>query len=185
MTPRTHLTALGLTLALLTGATLTACADGGHPAQDTATPNMASDNTIQHTGRADPDAVLCAAAAAVYSWRPSHDPDPGAGFLRAAAAALLNPSYVHQVGPTASGLAQVTATTWQRWHDTDATITATTRIGNDDHPPDTPTRHQRVVIVTQHVLAPTPEPDSTLTVYMTATRAGPQAEWQVALLSPK
>jgi len=155
-----------------------------HPTNTTTTPNSATD-AESRAAQVDPDTILCAAATAVYSWRPGHDPDPGAGFLRAAAAALLNPDYVQQVGPTAPGLAQVTATTWQRWHDVNATVTATARIASDDHPPDTTDRHQRVVIVTQHILAPNPEPDSTVTVYMTATRAGPQTGWQVAAMVPR
>ncbi|WP_433717320.1 hypothetical protein ACQP2U_43260 (plasmid) [Nocardia sp. CA-084685] len=134
----------------------------------------------------DPDAVLVAAAAQIYSWQPAQDPSAAAGFTRARA--LLDPTYIESVGATAAGLSQVTGATWDRWAAQHATVTATAHIGHDDHPADTATAHQRVVVITQHITLPNPaasEPDRVVVAYMIASRLGSTDRWRISMIAPK
>ena len=136
----------------------------------------------------NPDAVLVAAATALYSYAPAVDDSAAQAFDRARP--LLSESYQHNVGDSVTGLARYTGATWHQWHEQNAVITATTAIAADDHPSDTPTSHARVLTITQTVhTAPPDDTGSTdsasptpITVYAVAGRTGSTARWQITKL---
>ena len=123
----------------------------------------------------DPDSVLTAAAAIVFSYRPAEHLGQADSF--AAAQPLMTPDYVQSVGVSASALAPITGAQWAQWAADSSVVTATAVITAADHPADTDTRHLRVLTVTQHVTgqagaAAGPDP-APLTVYMGAQKITP------------
>lgn len=174
--------------AMLAGALIVASAgcSSDEPARDQPAPSAqqcTADPLPGFSGldRCNGDTVLQAAAATIFSYHPAQQINQAAAFD--AAAGLLSEQYHRQVGASASVLAPITGATWLRWAQNNAVVTATPRITSTDHPPDTDTRHARVVEVTQHVTGGAPEPDRRLTVYMTAAREAATAPWQISLLS--
>jgi len=140
-------------------------------------------HSMRGVNDSDPDTVIRRAVELVYTWSPNVDADTSAGFDRAAT--LMDPDYLREVGPTASGLATVTDADWQRWRTENTEIAATAVITADDHPADTDTEHDRVVALTQHIAAGVGEPDRDAVVYVRAVRAGPDLPWRIRLLAPR
>ncbi|MBO0878797.1 MAG: hypothetical protein J2P17_00070 [Mycobacterium sp.] len=133
----------------------------------------------------DPDAVLVAAAGALYSYAPAVDDSPAQAFDRSRP--LLSRSYQQRVGASTTGLARCTGATWQRWRADRAAVTARAMIGGDDHPPDTAITHRRVVTVTETVHSAQAGSAGTtvdpIMLYMTAGRHGATGTWRVIELA--
>ncbi|QYA99632.1 hypothetical protein I1A62_00435 (plasmid) [Rhodococcus sp. USK10] len=128
----------------------------------------------------DPEAVMVAAAQALFSYTPATDPTQAAGADRAAA--LLDERFYAENKAAFSMLAPITGAQWDRWASANATVTARVAVTGDNHPPDAPARISRVVAVTQTATTPTGavQGESTLAVYMSATRLG---VWRVSALT--
>jgi hypothetical protein len=122
-----------------------------------------------------PEQVLTAAVAAVFDYRPSEQADQRAT-LRAARP-LLDPGFAERAEPAALVWAPVTAEQWQQWRATATTITTTARVTGDDHPADTATTAQRVLVVE---LQPTGQPPIRWAVYAHATRTTAGSAWLVS-----
>lgn len=126
-----------------------------------------------------PDGAAVAGLDTLFSYRAT-DADP-AGAAATRAAALLTEKYRSEVDGTWSMLLPITGSTWTRWRAEKATITATTRLTPDEHPPDTATRAYRVAELTQTV-APTPEPITPQTLFV-VLEAGGAAGWRIAAIT--
>ncbi|MFF2113774.1 hypothetical protein [Rhodococcus koreensis] len=128
----------------------------------------------------DPEAVMVAAAQALFSYTPATDPTQAAGADRAAP--LLDERFYAENKAAFSVLAPITGAQWDRWASANATVTARAAVTGDNHPPDAPARISRVVAVTQTATTPAGAvlDESTLAVYMSATRLG---VWRVSALT--
>lgn len=128
----------------------------------------------------DPEAVMVAAAQALFSYTPATDPTQAAAADRAAA--LLDERFYAENKAAFSVLAPITGARWDRWASENATVTARAAVTGDNHPPDAPARISRVVAVTQTATTPAGAVlgESTMAVYMSATRLG---VWRVSALT--
>lgn len=128
----------------------------------------------------DPESVMVAAAQALFSYTPATDPSQAAGAERAAP--LLDERFYTENKPAFTVLAPITGGQWDRWASENAVVTARAAVTADDHPVDAPAKVSRVVAVTQTATAPSGAvlDESTLAVYMTATRLG---VWRVSALT--
>ncbi|MFE2997398.1 hypothetical protein ACFXG4_20580 [Nocardia sp. NPDC059246] len=125
-----------------------------------------------------PAQVTLAAIQTTFSYRPAQQADQGSSFR--AAAPLMDDALAARWGTGATVLAPITASQWQSWRDIDITITATARLGTDDHPPDTSVSFARVVAVTllpDHAVGAI-----ALTVFVRAVRLDSSAGWRVSAL---
>lgn len=117
--------------------------------------------------RCDVESVMTAAAARIFTFRPSTEDDPSAAFW--AAAPLLTPTYQKQVGVSAGMLATVSAGEWAQWASDDTRVTASANVTSDEHPTGT----TRVVAVRQRFTDPsgrTVAPERTTVLYMVAEK---------------
>ncbi|WP_068027340.1 hypothetical protein [Nocardia mexicana] len=122
------------------------------------------------------EAVLTAATAAVFSYRPAEQTDQRAAFRTARL--LMDPGFATRTEPAAMVWAPITGALWQQWTTSGTTVTATARVTGDDHPADTATTSARVLTVTAR-----PSDGGTplhFTVYTHATRPNPAAGWQLS-----
>ena len=128
----------------------------------------------------DPEAVMIAAAQALFSYTPATDPTQAAGAERAAP--LFDERFYAENKAAFSVLAPITGAQWDQWASQNAVVTARASVTGDNHPPDAPARISRVVALTQTATTPAGVVlgDSTLTVYMSATRLG---VWRVSALT--
>ncbi|MBY6366915.1 hypothetical protein [Rhodococcoides corynebacterioides] len=198
MTPTTHTARLSTLVAATLAAAalaLTGCGgtepavpDGGTPPTSTAPPppTVCTDRIDEATGvdTCDVEAVLSTAAAALYSYRPTEQPRKGVDLD--AAATLLNPLWVQEVGESSSALAPVTGAEWDRWATSGITVDADANVTSDDHPADTDTLVRRVVAVQQTLVDAGGATIGELTpiaLYMTATRANRLTGWAVSAMT--
>lgn len=122
------------------------------------------------------EAVLTAAATAIFSYRPFVQADQRATFRTARP--LLEPDFADRAEPAAALFVPITAATWQLWKAHDATVTATIRVSGDDHPADTATSMSRVLAVD---LRPSDAgPAVGFAVYARTTRAGASSPWLIS-----
>ncbi|MDQ1178635.1 hypothetical protein [Rhodococcus sp. SORGH_AS_0301] len=167
------------------GTTTTDAPDGGQPPTSTRAPapSYCVDKVDPATGTnlCDPEKVMAAAATALYSYHPSTQTQKGVDID--AAATLLNPSWVQQLGTSYSALAPVTGAQWDRWRLGNQTVTATAAVTPDDRPADTETVARRVVAVSQTVQDPDGldvEELAPIALYTSVTRANAVAGWSLS-----
>jgi hypothetical protein len=127
-----------------------------------------------------PETVLTATASAIFSYQPAQQRDTAEAFQ--AAAPLIAPACLQQIGASANVLAPITATTWARWSALHIAVLATAQITADDHPPDTGHQVSRTVAITQHPGTETPR---ALTIYMQAARDATSSPWLITGLEVK
>ncbi|MBB5916861.1 hypothetical protein BJY24_005773 [Nocardia transvalensis] len=169
-----------LALTLLIAAAASGCAHTPDP-DHAAVPGCATGGfaaPFDHVDGCSPDAVLAAATATIFGYRPVDDPDQRAAFRRATP--LLDPDYARLGEPAATVLAPVTAEVWQQWAAAGVTVATAVEVTDEDHPPDTGTHAARVLTVTL-------EPGDLgapirLVVRARAVRATPGAGWRLSAL---
>ncbi|MGV9678784.1 hypothetical protein ACWDSJ_26170 [Nocardia sp. NPDC003482] len=124
------------------------------------------------------EAVMTAATAAVFSYRPAVQVDQRAAFR--VAAQLMDPALAAHGEASAVALAPISGTQWQRWAADGVAVTATATISTDDHPADTATARARVLAVTA-----TPSGGAAplrFTTYVRAARPNSRAGWRISAL---
>ena len=153
---------------------------GGPTSVLTTPPPPALPDRFAAVDQNDPESVMVAAAGALFSYTPATDPSQAAGAERAAP--LLDERFYAENKPAFTVLAPITGRQWDRWASENAVVTARAAVTSDDHPADAPAKVSRVVAVTQTATAPGGAvlDESTLAVYMTATRLG---VWRVSALT--
>ncbi|WP_280382124.1 hypothetical protein [Nocardia wallacei] len=125
--------------------------------------------------RNDPSAVAVAAIQAVFDWHPERG-EVGPEIAARRAAPLLTPRAADTYRPY-----PIPRPTWQAWMDSSTSITATTGIGAEQHPPDTDVRWQRKAVTTLTVATPgKPTTSSTVISVVTVQR---QPVWTVTHIS--
>ncbi|MEV5835384.1 hypothetical protein [Nocardia sp. NPDC052112] len=124
------------------------------------------------------EAVLRAAIAAVFTYRPETQADQRVAFQLAKP--LLEPEFAAAGESAATVLTPITAARWQQWRTQHVGMTATARITGDDHPPDTATSMSRVLAVDLH--PGDASPAMGFAVYAHATRSGLSSPWLVSAL---
>ncbi|WP_433600353.1 hypothetical protein ACQPXH_00320 [Nocardia sp. CA-135953] len=117
------------------------------------------------------DEVLTTAVARIFS-RPFEQRDPTTSFE--SAAPLLTDDYRERVGNSAIVLGGRIVGALSLQEPTAVRVTATARVTEDDHPPDTDTSVSRVIALDQH-LGDGPTHHSS--VYARVVRAGPKHPW--------
>ncbi|WP_280215832.1 hypothetical protein [Nocardia cyriacigeorgica] len=121
------------------------------------------------------EAVLVAAATAIFDYRPFEQRDQRAAFR--SARPLMTREFATRAEQAALVWAPITTSDWQHWATHATPITTTVRPTGDDHPPDTPTSTQRVLAVE---LQPAAQPGIEFAVYAHATRTDHEKGWLLA-----
>lgn len=119
----------------------------------------------EHIDPCSAPAVLQAAVAAIFDYRPAGDRGPRAAFTRARP--LLQDRFATEAEPAAGAWAPITTGQWQRWRDQQMPISTNVMVTGDDHPADSAATADRVLAVRMH---PAQEPAVVFTVYASATR---------------
>ncbi|WP_249643847.1 hypothetical protein [Nocardia sputi] len=119
----------------------------------------------EHIDPCSAEAVLQAAVAAIFDYRPAGDTGPRAAFTRARP--LLHDRFATEAEPAAAAWATITTSQWQRWRNQQTPITTNVLVTSDDHPADTAATADRVLAVRIHSAQ---EPAVAFTVYAGATR---------------
>lgn len=121
---------------------------------------------------------MVAALQTVFSYRPSEQADQSSSFR--VAAPLMTPDFAARWDTAGSVLAPITSMQWQQWSTRGVVLTATARLGEDDHPPDTDTTFARVAAVALRPADGTPS--LSLAVYARAIRPSAGAGWRISAL---
>lgn len=127
--------------------------------------------------QSDPEAVMVAAAQALFSYTPGADTNQIDAANRAAP--LLDERYYTDNASSFIALAPITGRQWESWRERSAVATATATVTADNHPEDKPAKVSRVVAVTVTAVdAGGREIDRVpFAAYMTATKLG---VWRVS-----
>ncbi|WP_216917951.1 hypothetical protein [Nocardia noduli] len=124
------------------------------------------------TDPCDGEAVVTAALAAVFDYRPGEQADQRDAARTARP--LLTPALAQQAESSAQAWGPVTAAQWQRWRADHTPVHTSVTVSRDDHPPDTVTAFARVAVV--EIEAPDTTP-ITFPVYATLSRTAPTTGW--------
>ncbi|MEU2258110.1 hypothetical protein ABZ540_33610 [Nocardia xishanensis] len=108
----------------------------------------------------------------IFGYRPREHADPRAAFR--AAYLLLDPRFAQAAEPVALVWAPITAECWQRWQQEGIEIATTVRVTSDDHPIDTATTVDRVLVVE---LEPVDHTRIEFAVYAHAQRVSAGSAW--------
>ncbi|QXC46913.1 hypothetical protein [Rhodococcus qingshengii] len=152
--------------------------DEGGPTQSLTVP---ADPTLPEpfssVDQSDPEAVMVAAAQALFSYTPGADTNQIDAANRAAP--LLDERYYTDNASSFIALAPITGRQWESWRERSAVATATATVTADNHPEDKPAKVSRVVAVTVTAVdAGGREIDRVpFAAYMTATKLG---VWRVS-----
>ncbi|MRH92201.1 hypothetical protein GFY24_33015 [Nocardia sp. SYP-A9097] len=122
--------------------------------------------------------VVVATLETVFTCRPGEQADQRSSFR--AASPLMTTDFAARWDITSSVLAPITSTQWQRWRRLGIGLTATARLGDDDHPADTDTLFARVATVALHPGDGTPS--TSLVVYIRAIHPNSLAGWRISAL---
>ncbi|MRH92949.1 hypothetical protein GFY24_36965 [Nocardia sp. SYP-A9097] len=122
--------------------------------------------------------VAVAALETVFTYRPSEQADQRSSFR--AATPLMTTDFAARWDTTGPVLAPITSMRWQQWRRLGIVLTATARLGDDDHPADTDTLFARVATVALHPGGGTPS--TSLVVYIRAIRPNSPAGWRISAL---
>ncbi|MFZ2174381.1 MAG: hypothetical protein WAW17_10145, partial [Rhodococcus sp. (in: high G+C Gram-positive bacteria)] len=109
---------------------------GGPTAALTTPPPPPLPDSFAGVDQNDPEAVMVAAAQALFSYRPATDPSQAAGAERAEP--LLDERFYAENKAAFSVLAPITGAQWDRWASENAVVTARAAVTGDNHPPDAP-----------------------------------------------
>lgn len=147
-----------------------AAATGTPPVAEPSAAAPADEGEVQ---RADPEAVIVAAATELTTWYPATENNRGASTVRAAR--WLEPRLVNdtpQLRPDAQ---------WMAWAAEGAKISSVVRIAEEKHPPDTDTQVTRAVVVEQTMHSPGGEQavEPGLAMWLTCTK-GRDGLWRVS-----
>lgn len=124
--------------------------------------------------------VAIAVLQTVFTYHPGEQADQRASFR--AAMPLMDDGFAAHWDTTGAVLAPITSMQWQRWSRLGIDVTATARLGDDDHPPDSDTTFARVAAVDLH---PPDGPQLCLAVYIRATRPSSAVGWRISALEAR
>ncbi|TLG01725.1 hypothetical protein FEK35_23805 [Nocardia cyriacigeorgica] len=162
---------------LLAGAlTISACtAEPAAEADETHCAAVVFDPPFQRVEACSAEAVLVAAATAIFDYRPFEQRDQRAAFR--SARPLMTREFATRAEQAALAWAPITTSQWQHWATNATAITTTVKVGADDHPPDSATSVQRVLAVELH---PAGQARIAFAVYAHATRPAAGQRWLLA-----
>lgn len=138
----------------------------------------AFDPPFDHVDPCSAEKVAVAAVETVFTYRPNEQADQSSSFK--AASPLMDAGLAARSETSGTVLTPITGSQWQQWRSLGIAVVASARLGEDDHPIDTPTTFTRVAAVTLH---PGDETEAILlAVFVRASRPDSSAGWRISAL---